>query len=160
MKTTLPNANYWCSKPQWEHSKTPNAREKASYHTNVLDFLFNTGKFNLVENEGELFPNIEVRFFDGHTPGQMIPFVHFENKTVVYMADLIPTAANIPLLWLASYDLYPVKALEEKEKFLEEAAKNSYILFFEHDFYTECATIVKNPKGFAENERFCWKERR
>lgn len=157
--TMFPNANYWCSKSQWEHSKISNAREKAAYHTDVLNFLFKTGKFNLVENEGELFPNIEVRFFDGHTPGQMIPFIRVVNKTVVYMADLIPTAANIPLLWLAAYDLYPVKALDEKEKFLEDAAKNGYILFFEHDFYTECATVSITVKGFSERERFSLAER-
>ncbi len=154
LEPAFPNANYWCSKTQWEHSKISNVREKAAYHNEVLDFLFKTGKLNLVENEGELFPNIEVRFYDGHTPGQMIPFIHAENKTVVYMADLIPTAANIPLLWLAAYDLYPVKALEEKEKFLDEAAKNGYILFFEHDFYTECATIVKTEKQFAAKVKF------
>jgi len=159
LETVFPNANYWCSKSQWEHSKISNAREKAAYHTDILNFLFHTGKLNLVENEGELFRNLEVRFFDGHTPGQMIPFIRFENKTVVYMADLIPTAANIPLLWLAAYDLYPVKALEEKEIFLEEAAKNDYILFFEHDFYTECASVEKTVKGFISGEKFSWDER-
>jgi glyoxylase-like metal-dependent hydrolase (beta-lactamase superfamily II) len=159
MEPTFPNANYWCSKSQWEHSKISNAREKAAYHTEVLNFLFNTGKLNLVENEGELFPNFEVRFYDGHTPGQMIPFIRIENKTVVYMADLIPTAANIPLLWLASYDLYPVKALEEKEKFLDEVAKNGYILFFEHDFYSECATVLKTENGYIADEKFSWSER-
>ena len=160
LEYTFPNANYWCSKSQWEHSKISNAREKAAYHTDVLDFLFNSGKLNFVENEGELFPNIKVRFYDGHTPGQMIPFIRAENKTLVYMADLIPTAANIPLLWLAAYDLYPVKALEEKEIFLDEAANNEYILFFEHDFYTECATASKTEKGFVANEKFSWAERR
>jgi len=157
--TVFPNANYWCSKSQWEHSKISNVREKAAYHTEVLNFLFNTGKLNLIENEGELFSNIEVRFYDGHTSGQMIPFIRVDNKTVVYMADLIPTASNIPLLWLAAYDLYPVKALDEKEKFLEEAVKKEYILFFEHDFYTECATVSKTEKGFVANEKFSWAER-
>jgi glyoxylase-like metal-dependent hydrolase (beta-lactamase superfamily II) len=159
LETVFPNANYWCSKSQWEHSKISNAREKAAYHSGVLNFLFNSGKLNLVEKEGDLFPKIEIRIFDGHTPGQMIPFIRSEEKTVVYMADLIPTAANIPLLWLAAYDLYPVKALYEKEKFLEEAAKNGYILFFEHDYYTECATVLKTEKGFAESDRFSWTER-
>ena len=154
----FPNANYWCSKSQWEHSKISNAREKAAYHKGVLNFLMNSGKLNLVENEGELFPNIAVRFFDGHTPGQMIPFIRHEEKTIVYLADLIPTSANIPLLWLAAYDLYPVKALEEKELFLNEAAKDEYILFFEHDFYTECATVSKTEKGFVSNKKFAWLE--
>ena len=70
------------------------------------------------------------------------------------MADLIPTAANIPLLWIAAYDLFPVTAMEEKEKFLNEAAEKGYYLFFEHDFYTECATVVKNEKGFFAGEMF------
>jgi glyoxylase-like metal-dependent hydrolase (beta-lactamase superfamily II) len=159
LEPTFPNANYWCSKTQWEHSKISNARERAAYHSKVLDYLFNSGKLNLIKNEDELFPGVEVRFYDGHTPGQMIPFIRVENKTVVYMADLIPTAANIPLLWLAAYDLYPVKALEEKEIFLEEVAKKEYILFFEHFFYTECATVSKTEKGFVANEKFSWAER-
>jgi len=159
MESTFPKANYWCSKSQWQHSKISNAREKVAYQTDVLEFLFNTGRLNLVENEGELFQNIEVRFFDGHTPGQMIPFIRSEEKTIVYMADLVPTAANIPLLWLAAYDLYPVKALDEKEKFLDEVARNGYILFFEHDFYTECATVLKTEKGFFAKKKFSWEQR-
>ena len=147
-------AQYWCSKTQWEHAKISNTRERAAYHSEVLNFLFNTGKLNFADLEGELFPNFEVRFFDGHTPGQMIPFIRFGNKTIVYMADLIPTAANIPHLWLAAYDLYPVTAMEEKLLFLEEAAKNNYILFFEHDYYTECATVEKTEKGFVTGDKF------
>jgi glyoxylase-like metal-dependent hydrolase (beta-lactamase superfamily II) len=148
------NAKYWCSKTQWEHAKISNTRERAAYHSEVLNFLFNTGNLNFADLEGELFPNFEVRFFDGHTPGQMIPFIRYGNKTIVYMADLIPTAANIPHLWLAAYDLYPVKAMEEKLLFLEEASKNNYILFFEHDYYTECATVVKTEKGFIAVDKF------
>jgi len=113
----------------------------------ILDFLKAEGNMQLVEEECELFPGISVRMFDGHTPGQMIPFIQFEGKTYVYMSDLIPTAANIPIVWLASYDLYPVTAMEEKEQFLREAADNEYTLFFEHDFYTECATVEWGEKG-------------
>jgi glyoxylase-like metal-dependent hydrolase (beta-lactamase superfamily II) len=154
-RLTFPNANYWCSKTQWEHSKISNPREKTAYHREVLDYLFDTGHLNLLEKEGEFLPNIEVRFYDGHTPGQVIPFIHAEHNTLVYTADLIPTAANVPLLWMASYDLHPVKTMEEKEKFLEEVTRNNYILFFEHDYFTECATIKKNEKGgFQLKEKF------
>jgi glyoxylase-like metal-dependent hydrolase (beta-lactamase superfamily II) len=154
LQLTFPNARHWCSKLQWEHSQISNAREKAAYHTEVLNFLYNTGTLNLLENEGNLFADFDVRFFDGHTPGQMIPFIHFKGKTIVYTSDLIPTVANIPLLWLAAYDLYPVKTLEEKEKFLEEIADKDFILFFEHDFYNECATVTRTEKGFQANEPF------
>ena len=137
-----------------EHSKISNARERAAYHPEVLNFLFNTGKLKLVENEGKLFPHIEVRFYHGHTPGQMIPFIQVEGKTVVYTSDLVPTAANIPLLWLAAYDLDPVKTMVEKEHFLQEAAEKNYILFFEHDFYTQCATVENGEKGFSLQNSF------
>jgi len=154
LKLQFPNATHWCSKTQWEHSKISNIRERAAYYPEILDFLKTEGNMQLVEGECELFPGISVRMFDGHTPGQMIPFIQYQGKTYVYMSDLIPTAANIPIVWLASYDLYPVTALEEKENFLKEAAEKEYILFFEHDFYTECATVEWGEKGPKVKERF------
>lgn len=143
----FPNASMWSSRKQWEHAKISNIRERAAYHRELLDFIHNSGKLKLVENEGELFPGFEVRFFDGHTPGQMLPLIHTNEKTFVYTSDLFPTAANIPLLWIAAYDLDPVKVMEEKQAFLQEAADKNYILFFEHDFYTECATVQHTEKG-------------
>ncbi len=154
LQLTFANAKLWCSKKQWEHAKISNAREKAAYHSTVLSFMNNSGKLNFVEEEGLLFPNFNVRFFDGHTPGQMIPYIKYHDKTLVYTADLIPTAANVPLLWLAAYDLFPETALKEKEQFLNEVAEKNYILFFEHDFYTECATLKKSEKGVILKTRF------
>lgn len=142
------NATYWCSKTQWEHSKISNPRERAAYHTEVLIFLMNSGKLKMVESEGELFPGIKIHFFDGHTPGQMLPFINFNDKTIVYTSDLVPTAANVPLLWVAAYDLDPVKVMQEKEKFLEKASEKEIVLFLEHDFYNITATVKKDEKGF------------
>lgn len=153
-KLQFPNAAHWCSKQQWEHSKISNIRERAAYYPEILDFLKTEGKMQLVEEECELFPGISVRMFDGHTPGQMIPFINSGEKTYVYMSDLIPTAANIPIVWLASYDLYPVTAMEEKESFLKEAAEKNYVLFFEHDFYTKTATVELGEKGPRVKKKF------
>lgn len=158
LQLTFPNAQMWCSKKQWEHSKISNLREKAAFNTDVLNFLFDSGKLNFVENEGELFPNFEIRFFDGHTPGQMIPFINTGRETIIYTSDLIPTTANIPLLWIAAYDLDPVKTMEEKNLFLDEVAEKNYILFFEHDCYTECASIQNSEKGVVLKEKFELKE--
>jgi glyoxylase-like metal-dependent hydrolase (beta-lactamase superfamily II) len=154
MKLQFPNASHWCSKKQWEHSKISNIRERAAYYPEILDFLKSEGKMQLVEHDCELFPGVSVRMFNGHTPGQMIPFIDSGEETYVYMADLIPTAANIPIVWLAAYDLFPVTAMEEKERFLKEAAAKNYILFFEHDFYTECATVDWTEKGAKLKEKF------
>ena len=150
----FPNANYWCSKTQWEHAKISNVREKAAYHTDILNFFYESGKLRLIEFEGELFPGFSVRFYHGHTPGLAIPFIQAEEKTFVYTSDLVPTTANVPLLWIAAYDLEPVKTMEEKEVFLKEAAERNYILFFEHDFYTECCTVAQTEKGFLVQNRY------
>lgn len=147
LKLLFPNATHWCSRKQWEHSKISNIRERAAYYPEILNFLKLEGNMQLVDDNCELFPGISVRMFDGHTPGQMIPFIQFEGKIYVYMSDLIPTAANVPIVWLAAYDLYPVTSFEEKEQFLKEAAEKEYILFFEHDIHTECATVEWTEKG-------------
>jgi len=154
LKLQFPNATHWCSKKQWEHAQISNIRERAAYYPEILNFLKLEGNMQLVENECELFPGISVHLYDGHTPGQMIPFITSEEKTYVYMADLIPTAANIPVVWIAAYDLFPVSTMEEKERFLKEAAEKNYILFFEHDFYTECATVEWEEKGPKVKKKF------
>jgi len=148
------NANYWCSKTQWEHAKISNVREKAAYHTDILNFFAESGKLRLIESEGDLFPGFSVRFFHGHTPGLAIPFIQAEEKTFVYTSDLVPTTANVSLLWIAAYDLEPVKTMEEKLIFLKEAAVKNFILFFEHDFYTECCSILQTEKGFSVQNRY------
>lgn len=154
LRLQFPNATHWCSKRQWEHAQISNIRERAAYFPEILKFLKSEGTMQWVEGDCELFSGISIRMFDGHTPGQMIPFITSGDKTFVYMADLIPTAANVPIVWLAAYDLYPVTAMEEKEIFLKEAAEKEYILFFEHDFYTECATVDWTDKGPKVREKF------
>ena len=154
LKLLFPNATHWCSRKQWEHSKVSNIRERAAYYPEILNLLKEKGNMQLVDGNCELFPGISVRMFNGHTPGQMIPFIQYNGKTYVYMADLIPTAANIPIVWLAAYDLYPVTSMEEKEAFLKEVAVKEYVLFFEHDVYTECATVEWAEKGPKVKAKF------
>lgn len=153
LSLTFPNATLWCSKKQWEHAKVSNIRERSAFNRKILDFMHDSERLKLIENEGDLFPGFEIRIFDGHTPGQIIPLIHAGKNTFAYTSDLIPTAANIPLLWIASYDLYPVKVMEEKAIFLNECVANDYVLFFEHDYYTECATLTDAGKGVVLKER-------
>lgn len=150
LELTFPNADYWCSITQWEHSQTSNDREKAAYHLEVLTALNNSGKLKFTENWKEIPEGLSFKVFNGHTPGQLIPVVKTNHKTFVYCADLIPTSANIPLLWIAAYDLLPVTVMEEKKQMLTEVIENEYILFFEHDFYTECARVGLSKNGGFE----------
>ncbi len=151
----FPNATLWTSKIQWDHAKISNPRERAAYHRPVLDFMMESGKLKLIEKEGELIPGFEIRMFDGHTPGQMLPILHTEKHSFVYTSDLMTTAANVPLLWISAYDLDPAKVMEEKGEFLYEVTDKNYVLFFEHDYYTECATVQRTEKGgYALKEKF------
>ena len=154
----FPNATYWVSKQQWEWAKNPNKREATAYlEENILP-MQESGQLKFIEDNIELYPGFNIRLYDGHTAGQIIPFINFQGKTVVYMADLIPSSAHINLTWNMSYDVQPLITLIEKEQFLEEAYKNDFILFFEHDAYNECCTIKKTKKGFGAKETFTLEE--
>lgn len=141
---TFPKATYHCSKAQWENALNPNPREGDAYFKDDLLPVQDAGLLNLIEEETELIPGVELRMYHGHTPGQIIPFIHFQNKTLVYVSDLIPTVANIPIKWIASYDLFPVTTMEEKQAFLKEAYDKHYVLYFEHDLNDECASVDWN----------------
>jgi glyoxylase-like metal-dependent hydrolase (beta-lactamase superfamily II) len=139
--TTFPNAKYYCSRTQWENASNANVRESDAYFDDDLLPVFNNGQLELIDSEGELFEGIEIRIFNGHTPGMIVPIITVVNTKIAYVNDLAPMVANVPLKWIAAYDLFPVTAMEEKELFFKEAFENNYILFFEHDPLYECCTL-------------------
>jgi glyoxylase-like metal-dependent hydrolase (beta-lactamase superfamily II) len=148
------HAVYHTSRAQWEWATNPNNREKASFLKENILPIAETGRLNLIEGDTELFPGISVRIFNGHTDGQVIPVIQTGDKTVVYMADLLPSAAHIPLPYVMSYDTRPLVTLEEKEVFMNEAAEKEFILFFEHDIRYECCTVEKTEKGVRLKQAF------
>ena len=150
----FPNAGYWVSRSQYEWAINPNDREKPSYPKENIFPLSESGKLKFIEKEGELFPGLEIRIYDGHTRGQIIPHINYRGKTVVFMGDLLPSAAHVPLPYIMAYDVDPMKTLAEKKEFLKEAVENGSILFFEHDAYHECATLTETEKGIRIKETF------
>lgn len=151
---TFPNATYWTSRSQWEWATQPNHREKASFLKENILPIKEKGTLKLIEKESEILPGISIRLFDGHTDGQVIPMIRYNGKTIVYMADLLPSTAHIPLPYVMSYDTRPLITMDEKQKFLNEAAENGYILFFEHDINHECCTVEQTEKGVLMKEAF------
>ena len=141
------NATYWISRPQWEWATQPNRREKASFLKENIFPIHESGQLKLVEKEGELLPGISVKFYNGHTDGQLIPFIRYNDKTIVFMADLLPSAAHVPLPYVMAFDTRPLVTLREKEAFFIEAVAGNYVLFLEHDLYNECCTLVETEKG-------------
>ncbi len=146
-QTTFPNATYHVSKSHWEWANNPNGREKASFFKENFIPVQENKQLNLIEEDQEIVPGIFLKSFNGHTDGQLIPHIKYGNKTIVYMADLLPSAAHIPLPFVMSYDTRPLITMEEKAIFLKEAAQNNYFLFFEHDIYKEGCTVTETEKG-------------
>ena len=153
-ETLFKNATFWVSKTQWENAIDPNEREKASFFDENLLPMQQSGQLAFIEQEGEIFPDFHVRIFNGHTKGQIIPYINYRGRTFVYGADLLPSTGHIPLPYIMSYDMEPLTTLQEKKSFLNEAADKNYILFFEHDYYHECCTLKHTPKGVRLDKAF------
>lgn len=181
--TAFKNATYWSNEAHWDWAVHPNAREKASFlkenilplqESRQLKFIAHDGQYLLPDRDSKgwtAYPpessinyrvkfteNISIRFADGHTSAMMLPQINYNGKTIVYMADLLPSAAHIPLPYVMSYDMNPLRTLQEKEAFLKEAAAGDFILFFEHDPKIECCTLQQTEKGVRMKEAFALRE--
>ncbi|MEM9649511.1 MAG: MBL fold metallo-hydrolase, partial [Bacteroidota bacterium] len=131
------NAKFWSNKDHWAWATNPNAREKASFLRENLIPMEESGQLHFVERKDTFLTESElgfgILFADGHTEKQMLPHITYKEKTIIFVADLIPTVGHIPLPYVMGYDTRPLKTLEEKSKFLNTVAENNYLLFFEHD---------------------------
>lgn len=151
---TFPNATLWVGKRHWEEATNPNPRERASFLKENILPMKESGKLKLIEQEGEILPNIEIRIFNGHTKGQVVPIINFNGRKLVYSGDLFPSSAHVYEPYIMAYDMCARETLADKERFFKEAIANDYTLFFEHDYYNECATIYKTEKGHRIKETF------
>ncbi len=153
------NATYWSNKAHWAWATEPNAREKASFLKENFMPLQASGQLKLISHDtSNYIKNSElgfgILFVDGHTEKQMLPHITYKGKTLVFMADLIPTAGHIPLPYVMGYDTRPLLTLSEKERFLKSAVTGEYYLFFEHDAHNEICTLENTEKGIRLNKIF------
>lgn len=148
------NAQYWASKPQWDWAMNPNPREKGAFFKDNLEPLQASGRLHLLEEGMQPFEQITLKVYNGHTRGQIIPFINAGDRTVVYMGDFIPTLANIPIPYVPPADIEPLVSMNEKEEFLKAAAENNYILILVHDAVNECCTVINSEKGVIADHSF------
>ena len=172
------NATYWSNKNHWQWATQPNAREKASFLKENILPIQESGQLKFIEVNSEkaefiseslvvskntpplstfnspLSTHLDVLIANGHTNAMMLPKINYNGKTIVFMADLLPSAAHIPLPYVMGYDMFPLTTLNEKNAFLTEAVENNYILFFEHDLVNECCTLQMTEKGVRVKEVF------
>ena len=148
------NAHFWSNANHWEWATKPNAREKASFLKENILPIQESGQLKLTEDGAEPFAGVKVKYMNGHTDGMMLPHINYKGKTVVFMADLLPSVGHIPLPYVMAYDTRPLLTLSEKAAFLNEAAEKEYILFFEHDPINQCCTLQQTEKGVRLKETF------
>lgn len=156
------NAVFWTNKEHWEWATNPNAREKASFLKENLIPMQESGQLKFLERSAKRHfyeaLNFEVLFVDGHTDKQMIPIIEYKGKKLVFSADLLPTAGHVPLPFVMGYDTRPLLTLDEKKDFLEEAAKENYYLFLEHDAHNEIIDVKQTEKGIRHHNTYTFKD--
>ena len=157
------NAKFWSNKDHWQWATVPNAREKASFLKENINPMETSGQLNFVDlPKGDFLQNsslgFDILFADGHTDKQMIPHIKYQGKTVIFMADLLPTTGHIPLPYVIGYDTRPLLTLDEKEKFLNKAADEEFYLFLEHDAQSELCTVQHTEKGVRLKDTFKFNE--
>jgi glyoxylase-like metal-dependent hydrolase (beta-lactamase superfamily II) len=157
------NAKFWTNDNHWEWATKPNPREKASFLSENILPMQESGQLHFIQRpEGDFLSKSEldfgIFFVDGHTEKMMIPHLQFEGKTIVFMADLLPTAGHLPLPYVMGYDTRPLLTLPEKAKFLSTAAENNYYLFLEHDAHNQIITVEMTEKGVRQKDLFTCSE--
>jgi glyoxylase-like metal-dependent hydrolase (beta-lactamase superfamily II) len=153
------NAKFWTNENHWDWATKPNAREKASFLSENILPMQESGQLNFIKRPNGDFNfseemNFGIFYVDGHTEKMMIPHIQYHDKTIVFCADLIPTAGHLPLPYVMGYDTRPLLTMPEKSKFLTAAAENNYFLWLEHDAHNPIITVEMTEKGIRLKERF------
>lgn len=157
------NARFWTNKEHWEWATKPNDREKASFLKENILPLEESGQLNFIERGTHGFLNdtelgFGILFVDGHTDKQMIPHLQYQGRTLIFAADLLPTAGHIPLPYVMGYDTRPLLTLDEKNRFLKKATDEEHLLFLEHDAHNEVISLQHTEKGVRLKESHTFNE--
>ena len=151
---TFKNATYWSCEKHWQWATEPNPREMASFLKENISPIKESGQLKFIEPGTSPFQNMDFIYVNGHTENQLLPVINYKGKTIVYVADLIPSIGHIPIAYVMGYDTRPLISMEEKSKFLKEALEKKYTLFFEHDPVNECCDLIQTEKGIRMNNAF------
>jgi glyoxylase-like metal-dependent hydrolase (beta-lactamase superfamily II) len=152
------NAVYYSTERHWKWATEPNPREKPSFLSENILPIQQSGQLKFLSEGEGITENISVIFANGHTDGMMVPHIKYKGKTLVYMADMMPSVGHIPVNYVMGYDTRPLITMQEREPFMKRAADEEYILFLEHDPVNECCTVQHTDKGVRLKEKFSLKE--
>lgn len=149
------NADFWSNRDHWSWATDPNPREKASFLKENILPIQESGRLKFVEDQSNPFgKDIVIRYAHGHTEAMMLPQIQYKGKTVLYMADLLPSVGHIPIPYVMGYDIRPLVTMDERNSYWNEIVEKEYILFFEHDPINECCTLQHTEKGIRVKDIF------
>lgn len=153
------NATFWSNENHWQWATEPNVREKASFLKENIIPMQESGQMRFIQRPEEDYLvkselGFGILFVDGHTEKQMIPHLQYQDKTIVFCADLLATAGHIPIPYVMGYDTRPLLTMPEKTKFMNLAAENNYYLFLQHDAHNEIITVEKTERGVRLKDVF------
>ncbi len=149
LELMFPNATYHLQKRHWEWGQNPSERDKASFYPENYNPIKEQGHLNLFDGDSKFDEHINLHVVNGHTTAMQLVTIKDDNTTMLYTADLFPTTSHIPLAYIMGYDLFPLTTLDEKKKFLPKITSENWLLFFEHDAFTETCRVQQTEKGFA-----------
>lgn len=152
------NAHFWSNADHWKWATEPNAREKASFLSENILPIQESGQLKFLKPGESPMEGMDLLWVNGHTEAQMIPHIQYQGKTLVFMADLLPSTGHIPLPYVMGYDTRPLLTLDEKASFLKTAAEKEYVLVLEHDNYSECCTVHEVDGRVKLKEKFRFKD--
>lgn len=159
LSLSFPNAVYHVQKKHWDWAQNPSDRDKASFFPENYDLIKDKGQVNFYDGDSDFDEFITLHTVKGHTPFMQLVKLKDESNTLLYTADLFPTTSHIQLPYIMGYDLFPLTTLDEKKKFLPQIAGENWLLFLEHDAFTETCRVQKSDKGFIVTDKMELKNR-
>lgn len=148
------HAQFWSNEKHWEWAIHPNPREKASFLKENILPIQESGQLQHIAEGDTYDTDVAIRFANGHTESMMLPQVKYKGKTILHMADLLPSVGHIPIPYVMSYDVRPLVTMSERESYWNEIVDKEYILFLEHDPQFECCTLQRTEKGIRLKDTF------
>ena len=150
----FPNATYWSNEEHWQWATEPNTREKASFLSENILPMQKSGQLKFISLESQQDLPFDIIFVNGHTEKMMLPKLDYKGRTLVFVADLVPSVGHIPIPYVMGYDTRPLLTMKEKGEFLKLAADEHYVLVFQHDPVNECCTVKHTERGVRVDEIF------
>jgi glyoxylase-like metal-dependent hydrolase (beta-lactamase superfamily II) len=149
IRPTFPNATYMVQRNDLEFARHTNERTRASYLPHNFEPVAAANRWRLLDGDLEALPGISVRVTPGHVPFHQVVVLRNRGETAVFVGDLFPTTAHLPLPWIMGYDLEPLRTLESKRALLADAVAGGWRLIFEHDPLVAMAVPVQEGKGVS-----------